>query len=185
MLKTSNQIAAYLLLAAVSLDLMGGRWAAYIISPLPGIYLPDFLYLITIILIIVNIDNLKIWFKNQPLLERYLSLLIIAWVIAKLGFSYFVLHEKFSYAIRDGAILVFLVSAPLVGIALRSINTEKIKAIIRWSTLIYLVIFIAIYLGLLTPFNSVLVGGGNNVRVFEFGGGFARGNMWNCIFILV
>lgn len=170
MLKISNQIAAYLLLAAFGLDLMGGRWAAYIISPLPGIYLPDFFYLIAIFLIILNIGNLKIWFKNQPLIERCLSLLILVWVVSKLGISFFVFHEKFSYAIRDGAILVFLVSAPLAGIVLRLISSEKIKATIRWSTLIYVVTFIATYLGLITPFNSVLLGGSNSVRVFEFGG---------------
>ena len=170
MLKINRQIAAYLLLAAVSLDLIGGRWAAYIISPLPGIYVPDFLYLAAIGLIISNKENLEIWFKSQSTLERYLSLITLAWVVSKLGLSYFVFHEKLSYSIRDGAILFFLVSAPLAGIALRTVKIEKIKAAVRWSALIYVILFLLTYLGIITPFNSATLGGGSGVRIFEFGG---------------
>jgi hypothetical protein len=170
LLKINSYIAAYLLLIAVSLDLIGGRWAAYIISPLPGIYLPDLFYLTAIGLVISNKENIEIWFKRQSAFEQYLSIIALAWVVSKLGLSYFVFHEKLSYAIRDGAILFFLVSAPLAGIALSTVKIEKINMVLKWSALIYIILFLLTYLGLIKPFNSAILGGASNVRIFEFGG---------------
>ncbi|QWE24974.1 O-antigen ligase family protein [Polynucleobacter sp. AP-Elch-400A-B2] len=151
------------------MDLMGGRWAAYIRSPLPGMYLPDFLYFLSISIVFLNINNVKTWVKNQTSVERCITLVAIAWMAVKLYASYFIFHESFSYAQRDAAILVFLVSTPLASIALRAISNEKIKTAIQWSGLLYVILFIATYLGMIVPFHSVALGGGN-VRIFEFGG---------------
>jgi hypothetical protein len=42
--------------------------------------------------------------------------------------------------------------------------------VVKWSALIYVILFLLTYLGLIKPFNSTILGGGSNVRIFEFGG---------------
>ena len=162
-------MASYALLLALGLDLIGGRWAAYIRSPIPGIYLPDFLYLLALALIAISFSNLINWLKLQSLGHQCLTLIAVFWVVTKIGASYFIFQESFSYALRDGAIFLFLISAPLAAIALRSLDNEIIRASFKWCGLIYVILFIFTYLEINVPFHASFLGN-KSVRVFEFGG---------------
>lgn len=164
-----NRVAFIFLILAVSLDLLGGRWAGYLRSPVPGIFLPDFLYLTSIFLIVSQRENYRNWFKDNSYSLLLLSVSAVGYVAIKFGMGLFYHHEKFSYAIRDGALLFFFASAPFASLAFKGVSNIKIRAVIKWSCLIYVVLYILVYLGIVTPFNSAILGN-DHVRIFEFGG---------------
>lgn len=164
-----NTYACVCLLFAVSLDLIGGRWAAYLRSPIPGIYFPDFLYLTAIFFIASRRENILNLFKSSSYATSLVALISIGFIAIKFGLGQFYYHEKFSYVIRDGALLFFFATAPLIALVIKEVGDRKIMTIIRWSGLIYVGLFILVYLGLITPFHSIAIGS-EHVRIFEFGG---------------
>ena len=161
--------AAVPVLTALFIDLAFGRWGAYLKSPIPGVFLPDFLLAVSCLLALPNLRRLK----NLPTPVLVTSALCLVYAALRLGLEIFVFQNNDQYlALRDLAPFLFLGLVPIVAMALQEITWPIILRIIRAATVTYLIITLLASWNLISPFSSLLIGS-ENIRIFENRGDLA------------
>lgn len=114
-LRIGANVGAISILAAVALTLVGNRWASYIVTPVPGLYLVDALFVVGSLLGLGEIKYLNFF-------PRWILWLLVAvW-----GYSLFMLIPEIITtdsdsrydALRDAAPYFYLSIAPFAALAL-------------------------------------------------------------------
>lgn len=162
----TRKLAVALMLVALSLDLVGGRWAAYLRSPIHGIYLPDFIFILGLFFSMIYPGSISRFFRGRYAIPVLLS---VVFVFGKLGWSLLVDHQDLNLAVRDGAPLFFMSTAPFVGSVFDGPKLNQAIRIVRWTSTAYLALFLMVCVGILTPFSSDILGT-RDARILEYGG---------------
>ncbi len=159
-------LPAILILSALFIDVGAGRWGAYILTPIPGLYLPDALLVLGILTSIPNIRKLK----DLPIIIRFAVALPLVYICARLlelltnGGS-----QNLYLVVRDLAPFVFLSLVPLIAVALISVPFLWILWVLRISSVIHVVGVILVSLGLLSPVSVSFIQPGATA-LFDFRG---------------
>ncbi len=141
-------LPAVLILSALFIDVAAGRWGAYIVTPIPGLYLPDALLVLGILTLIPNIHKLK----DLPRIIWFVAALPLVYIGARLlellasGAS-----QNLYLVVRDLAPFAYLSLVPLIAVTLMSVPFSWILWILRISSVIHVVGVTLVNLGLLFP----------------------------------
>ena len=171
--KFARFIPAFLVMAALSIDLAAGRWGAYIRSPIPGLYLAD-------LLLVVGAMGAVFQLKLLAQLPRRVVavFLLPASYLLILGVDSLLLRpapDRY-LAVRDLAPYAYLSLVPFIAIALVSVSFPVVVWVIRISTLVHAAGFLLTLFGVVVPFHSAGLGS-DTVSVFEY-----RGDLLGVIF---
>lgn len=139
------------IIAGFSIDLAAGRWGAYIVSPIPGLYLADLLLALGSLGAAVQIRRLV---ALPPLVLAIFA--TAGFYLAVRGF-YALLWDRVPVpylAIRDLAPFGYLALVPFIALVLRGLNPVAFIWVLRIVTTGHLVGFALTSLGFFTPFSS-------------------------------
>jgi hypothetical protein len=141
-------IPAILILSALFIDVAAGRWGAYILTPIPGLYLPEALLVLGILTSIPNIHKLK----DLPLSVRFVTALPIFYIFARL-IEFFASGDSRNIylIIRDLAPFAYLLLVPLIAVTLISAPFSWILWVLRISSVTQVVLVTMLSQGLLFP----------------------------------
>jgi hypothetical protein len=183
LVKSTAVTGAILILASTALILIGNRWAGYIITPIPGLYLADALLVVGSLFACVRFRSLM----NAP---RWIWIVFgLVWIyVGGVLLTEFVFASDLnrSMALRDAAPFLYLSLVPFMALALTTIGTKALIAVVRWSIVALALLSLATWVGLLTPFPSPLLGT-NFAEVFgsrtdltgaAFGAGIVAWGRW-------
>lgn len=149
------QSGAVLVLASVGLLLIGNRWANYIVTPIPGLYLVDALFAAGSLLGLARFSVLR----SAPRWSWWLFGVLWAYVLVVLVPEYFQVPASDRYdALRDAAPFLYLSLTPFAALALMSVPGKGLIFIVRWSSLIAASLALLTSMGLLRAFTSPLLG---------------------------
>jgi hypothetical protein len=124
-----------LVLAGLSIDLAGGRWGAYIPSPIPGVYLADLLVGLGAL---GALAGLKLVRGYRPIL--FVAFGLAAAYLAIRGLDSLVLRpapDRY-LVIRDLAPFGYLLLVPFMGIVLTSVSWAAFIWVVRIATSLHL-----------------------------------------------
>jgi hypothetical protein len=129
-------LPAVLILSALFIHVAAGRWGGYIVTPIPGLYLPEALLTISILASIPNFHKLK---DLPPLLGIvftlpivYIGARLIEWLAS--GAS-----QNTYLVVRDLAPFAYLSLVPLIAVSLFSVPFSWILWVLRISSLIHVI----------------------------------------------
>ena len=140
-------LPAILILSALFIDVAAGRWGAYILTPIPGLYLPDALLALGVLAAIPNMCKLR----DLPLVVRFAAALPIVYICARMvellstGAS-----QNLYLVVRDLAPFAYLSLVPLIAVTLIPVPFSWILWILRISSVIQVVALSLINWGLLS-----------------------------------
>jgi len=143
--------------------LIGNRWASYVVTPIPGFYLADLLFLLGSVLGVGNLGALR----RAPVWVWVLFGSV--WIYAALVLlpELFVVPPSDRYlAIRDASPYLYLSLAPLVALALMQVSARSLVWVVRWSSLAAAIIALLAAMGILEPTRTSFLGS-YHVRLFE------------------
>ncbi len=141
-------IPAILILSALFIDVGAGRWGAYILTPVPGLYLPEALLVLGILISIPNIHKLK----DLPLSVRFVTALPLIYICARLIELLASGDSRNPYlVVRDLAPFAYLSLVPLIAVTLISVPFSWILWILRISSVIQVVLVTLVNWGFLFP----------------------------------
>ncbi len=141
-------LPAVLILSALFIDVAAGRWGAYIVAPISGLYLPDALLVLGILTSIPNIHKLK----DLPRIIKFVAALALVYIGARLlellasGAS-----QNLYLVVGDLAPFAYLSLVPLIAVTLISVPFLWILWILRISSVIHVGGVALINWGLLSP----------------------------------
>jgi hypothetical protein len=155
---------AALVLAALFIDVAFGRWGAYIRTPIPGLYLPDAMFLIGALCAAPMFGALR----SMPKAVRIAFAVLPLYVVVRAVFLLFSppLDEPY-LAIRDLAPFCYLALVPLIALALTAIRFSWLLWALRVATLIHLAGVALVSFGLVTQFTSAILGQ-SSIAVLEY-----------------
>ena len=128
-------VASVLVLAGLSIDLAGGRWGAYIPSPIPGVYLADLLVGLGAL---GALAGLKLVRGYRPIL--FVAFGLAAAYLAIRGLDSLVLRpapDRY-LVIRDLAPFGYLLLVPFMGIVLTSVSWAAFIWVVRIASSLHL-----------------------------------------------
>lgn len=139
--------AAVLVLAGFSIDLAGGRWGAYIPSPIPGVFLADLLVGLGAL---GGLFGLK-FVRSYPRLV-FVAFGLVAAYLAIRGVDSLFLRPGFDryLVIRDLAPYGYLLLVPFVAIVLTAVSWVWFIWVVRIAASLHLVGFVLTQWGLIT-----------------------------------
>lgn len=150
-----SQTGALLIVASVALLLIGNRWANYLTTPVPGLYLVDALFAAGSLLGLARISHLK----SAPRWLWWLFGAMWAYVGIFLVPEYLFLPIADRYdALRDAAPFLYLSLAPFAALALMTLSGRTLVWIVRFSCLIAALVALLTWIGILHSFKSPLLG---------------------------
>lgn len=126
-----GRVAAFCVLAGLSLDLAGGRWAAYISTPVPGVFLADLLWGIGCLAAIRLVA-----LRALPRPTLIASGLAVAYLVVRMATS--IGGAQASLLVRDVAPFAYLALVPLAAVALSTVSTRTLLWILRIAPLVML-----------------------------------------------
>ena len=156
----------FFIIAGFSIDLAAGRWGAYIISPIPGLYLADLLLALGSLGAAVQIRRL---FAPPPLVLAIFATAGLYLAIRGFYALFWNLVPEPYLAIRDLAPFGYLALVPFIALALRGLNPVAFIWVLRVATAVHLIGFALTSLGFFTPFSSPHLGS-SSVEVFDYRG---------------
>lgn len=149
---------------AVLLDLAGNRWASYLVTPFPGLYLPDFLLLAGVGLALafgwrhVRIRR-WVWISYGSVFA-YIGLVLAPELL-------FIPKEDLYLAIRDAAPFLYLALVPAIAISLRGVRARTAVVLVRMATIASAMGTLLVRVGALDPVPSMLMGS-VHVQLLEY-----------------
>lgn len=154
----ANRVAwtgAVLVLASVAMLLIGNRWANYVVTPIPGLYLVDALFVAGSFLGVASASVLKssprwLWWLFG-ILWSYVSIALVP------EFLFIPASDRYD-ALRDAAPFLYLSLAPFAAVTLMTVSSRILVSMVRWSSLIAAAIGLLTSIGFLRPFSSPLLG---------------------------
>ena len=151
----SSLIGSTLIGSAFVLTIAGNRWASYIKSPLPGIYLVDLLLLLGVI------ATVPMW-REARHLSRWVWWTygaVAAYVLFILASELLVIPEDDRYlALRDAAPFLYLALVPFIALSMWGVNAKTAIYLVRAATALLAVGLTLVHIGVLTTFTSPLFG---------------------------
>lgn len=147
-----------LLISGFFIHFAGARWGAYIISPIPGIFLADLVWILGSLFAILLMAQ-EGW-RRTPIMWWGLSATCFLYVIVRAVLGYLNPRAEFVLVVRDLVPFGYLMLAPLAAVALRSISIKGFLWVLRVGALTLLSLDFAVSLGLSTEGIGLLLGGG-------------------------
>ncbi len=159
-------LPAVLILSALFIHVAAGRWGAYIVTPIPGFYLPDALLVIGILASIPNFHKLK----DLPPLLGIVFTLPLVYIGARLielltsGAS-----QNTYLVVRDLAPFAYLSFVPLIAVSLFSVPFSWILWVLRISSVIHVVAVVLVSWQILSIIPTSLIEPGASA-LFDYRG---------------
>ncbi len=125
-----GRVAAVCVLAALAIDLAGGRWGAYIGTPLPRVYLADLLWAIGAVLAI-RLSALR----ALPRASLVAAAVAVVYAVLRLVTSAGGAGVETTLLVRDLAPLGYLAAVPLVAVALAGVGARTMLWLLRIAPL--------------------------------------------------
>ena len=149
------QVGAVLVLASVAFLLIGNRWANYVETPIPGLYLVDALFAAGSLLGLARLSVLR----AAPRWSWWLFGILWIYVLVVLLPEYFLVPPSDRYdALRDAVPFLYLSLAPFAALTLMTVSGRVLISVVRWSSLIATALALLTAIGLLRPIASPLLG---------------------------
>ena len=160
----SSLIGSTLIGSAFVLTIAGNRWASYIKSPIPGIYLADLLLLLGVI------ATVPMW-REVRRLSRWVWWTygaVAAYVLVVLAPEFLIIPEDDRYlALRDAAPFLYFALVPLIALSVRGVDAKTAIYVVRAASLLLAVGTALVHIGVLPRFTSPLLGS-DFTSVFDY-----------------
>ena len=128
---TRGRIAAVCILAALAIDLAGGRWGAYIATPIPRVYLADLLWGVGA-LAAVRLTTLRALPRASLVAAGGALVYLVLRVLLSVGDP----GVETTLLLRDLAPLGYLALVPLVAVALAGVEPRTMLWLLRIAPLV-------------------------------------------------
>lgn len=148
-------IAASLIGGALFIDLAANRWGAYLISPLPGLFMPEFLIAASVPLTIAwlwrnQLRPNRAWFGLILVPALPLTWMLLRMLLMPTATS------SFSLVIRDIAPFLYLALIPVLALPLLIVPAHRALLVVRISTAALAAGVACVQLGWIVPIPSSL-----------------------------
>ena len=159
-----GKVGALLILLATALTLLGGHWASYLVTPVPGLYLVDLLFGVGSLLGVLLLP------------QRLRDLGRLSWIFVGVWAYFFAFllpeillapsNDRY-LAIRDAAPFIYLSLIPLTAATLEGVSLRTLIWLVRCSASTMTFLGFLVAAGALAPFRIDLVSPSSAVLFFR------------------
>lgn len=149
------RVAPFGVLAGLAIDLAGGRWGAYIATPVPDLYLADALWGLGCLAAVAGLATLRRLSRTVVVA----ALLCAAYVVVRFLAAALASGTQTSLIIRDLAPFAYLAFVPLAAAALSTVGVRTFVWLLRVSTAVLAVGCLVLGTGVSTAGLGDLLGG--------------------------